>query len=78
MFRLGEIDDDALVSLFDCQPNPAGGLRRFAPILALGGPCGGWATHTPNSFPIHIIYIYAERFRTTSTIRGDKRPLLGI
>ena len=78
ILRLGEIDDDALVSLFDCQPNPPPVCAGFVPILASGGPCGGWATHTPNSVPIHIICIYAERFRTRSTIRGDKRPLLGI
>ena len=57
VFRLGEIEDDALVSLLDCQPKPPPVCAGFVPILALGGPCGGWATHTANSFPIHIIYI---------------------
>ena len=41
VFRLGEIDDDALVSLFDCQPNPPPVCAGFVPILARGGPCGG-------------------------------------
>ena len=43
ILRLGEIDDDALVSLFDCQPKPPPVCAGFVPILARGGPCGGWA-----------------------------------
>ena len=43
VFRLGEIEDDALVSLFDCQPKPPPVCAGFVPILARGGPCGGWA-----------------------------------
>ena len=65
------------MSLFSTViPKPPPVCAGFVPILALGGPCGGWATHTPNSFPIHIICIYAERFRTRSTIRGGKRRVV--
>ena len=46
------------LSLFSTViPKPPPVRAGFVPILSLGGPCGGWATHTANLFPIHIIYI---------------------
>ena len=38
-----QIDDDALVSLFDCHTKTPAGSCRFCANFSTGRPCGGWA-----------------------------------
>ena len=71
VFRLGEIEDDALVSLFDCQPNPPPVCAGFAPILALGGPCGGGAGLRRIQSLIYIICSFGGCFCKTNKIDGS-------
>ena len=64
VFRLGEIEDDALVSLFDCHTKTPAGLRRLVPSLAIGGPITAGDPHSdfsPYTYHIHL----------TGTMRHD-------
>ena len=57
MFRLGEIEDDALVSLLDGHTKTPAGLRRFCANFSTWRPLWGVGGSAPNSVSIHIIYI---------------------
>ena len=57
MFRLGEIEDDALVSLLDCHTKTPAGLRRLVPSLAIGGTITAGDPHpdfSPYTYHIHL------------------------
>ena len=60
VFRLGEIEDDALVSLLDCHTKTPAGLRRagFAPILARGWPLWGVGDGQCAEFSLYTYHIH--------------------
>ena len=66
VFRFGHINDDAIVSLFDCHTQTA---VLFVLILARGGTIGRGG-NASNSLSIHIICFYWQRPCTTCTSGG--------
>ena len=65
VFRLGEIEDDALVSLLDCHTKPPAGPRRFCANFSTRWPLWGVGDPHPEFSP------YTYHIHLTGTMRHD-------